>query len=293
MKESCLDIGEIQSFLDGELRHEDTVRVSGHLASCDDCTLMLSRAEDESALVFSALEREFDTLVPTQRLWTRINDSIAIDKNSQPFWKKAWALVAAGLLTPSMAAAASLLIVFGVVGALVINRQQSVATVPTPIVSIAKQPVATTAPPVKESEIDVASSSPDPRSAQPRGTEFTPTTVAYRSPSVKTRPASVSQNIESENISGYLPAEESYAKTIAGLSKTVATQKDALMRPSERVLYERDMAVVDDAISKMRDEVRKNPRNESAKQILYSSYQNKIDLLNSVSQKEDLVASLR
>ncbi len=65
------------------------------------------------------------------------------------------------------------------------------------------------------------------------------------------------------------------------------------MRPGERIAYERDMAVVNDAIAKMRNEVKRNPRNETAKQVLYSSYQNKIDLLNSVSQKEELVASLR
>jgi hypothetical protein len=82
-------------------------------------------------------------------------------------------------------------------------------------------------------------------------------------------------------------------KTIASLSQSVSGQKDALMRPSERVSYERDMAVVNDSIKRMRDEVRKNPKNESAKQVLYSSYQNKIDLLNSVAQKEELVASLK
>src|SRR4029079_2340373 len=90
----------------------------------------------------------------------------------------------------------------------------------------------------------------------------------------------------------YIPGEESYVKTIASLDQTVNGQKDAVMKPSERVSYERDMAVVDDAINKMRAEVRKNPKNESAKQVLYTSYQNKIDLLNSVSQREELVASL-
>jgi hypothetical protein len=65
------------------------------------------------------------------------------------------------------------------------------------------------------------------------------------------------------------------------------------MRPSERVAYERDMAMVNDSIDRMRREVKKNPKNESAKQVLYSSYQNKIDLLNSVSQKGELMASLR
>jgi hypothetical protein len=42
----------------------------------------------------------------------------------------------------------------------------------------------------------------------------------------------------------------------------------------------------------MRQEVKRNPKNESAKQVLYSSYQNKIDLLNSVSQKQELMASI-
>jgi hypothetical protein len=90
-----------------------------------------------------------------------------------------------------------------------------------------------------------------------------------------------------------LPGEGSYVRTIATLSKSVEGQKDGMMRPSERVAYERDMAVVNDSIAKMRQEVKKNPKNESAKQVLYSSYQNKIDLLNSVSQKEELMASLK
>ena len=90
-----------------------------------------------------------------------------------------------------------------------------------------------------------------------------------------------------------MPGEESYVKTISSLSKSVDEQKDSVMRPSERISYERDMAVVNDAIAKMKTAVKKNPKNESAKQVLYSSYQNKIDLLNSVSQKEELMASLR
>jgi hypothetical protein len=65
------------------------------------------------------------------------------------------------------------------------------------------------------------------------------------------------------------------------------------MRPSQRLSYERDLAVVDDSIKRMREEVRKDPKNDSAKQVLYSSYQNKIDLLNSVAQKEELLASLK
>jgi hypothetical protein len=52
------------------------------------------------------------------------------------------------------------------------------------------------------------------------------------------------------------------------------------------------MAVVDDAIKKMQREVRRNPKNEAAREVLRSSYQNKIDLLNSVAEKSELMATL-
>ena len=91
----------------------------------------------------------------------------------------------------------------------------------------------------------------------------------------------------------YLPGEESYVKTISELKQNVDSQKDSVMTPSSRVSYERDMAVVNDSINRMRDVVKKNPRNQAARQVLYSSYQDKIDLLNSVAQREELMASLR
>jgi ribosomal protein S15P/S13E len=92
---------------------------------------------------------------------------------------------------------------------------------------------------------------------------------------------------------GYLPGEESYVRTIADLKQNVDEQKDVVLTPSTRVSYERDMAVVNDSIKRMRDEVKKNPKNQAAKQVLYASYQDKIDLLNSVAQREELIASLK
>jgi hypothetical protein len=105
----------------------------------------------------------------------------------------------------------------------------------------------------------------------------------------KVRPVGVAPN---SNADGYLPGEESYVKTIETLSDSVAGQKDSVLKPSQQVAYERDLAVVDDSIKRMRKAVRNNPKNDSAKQVLYSSYQNKIDLLNSVAQREELVAGL-
>jgi hypothetical protein len=273
----------IQAFLDGELTHDESTRISGHVATCDSCAVMLAEAEEESALVFPALEREFNTLVPTQRLWNKINDSIETERGNRSIWHKAWAFLAVALANPTFAAAASILIVIGISAAVLLNRapeQPQVAAVVAPKTTVSS---AVTNSPSGDVVVE-------PRSTAPYTVERASTRYDDRRITAST---AVYKTSTSTNNAGYMPGEESYVKTISSLSKTVETQKSETLRPSERIAYERDMAVVDDAIAKMRKEVKKNPRNESAKQVLYSSYQNKIDLLNSVSQKGELMASLR
>ena len=118
-------------------------------------------------------------------------------------------------------------------------------------------------------------------------------TLEYRPAAerVKAEPA-VIRSVVSPSADAYLPGEETYVRTIADLKQNVDGQKDRVMDPSSRFAYERDMAVVNDAITKMKDVVKKHPNNQAAKQVLYSSYQNKIDLLNSVAQREELMATL-
>lgn len=279
------EIGTIQAFLDSELSHDEAALVSDHIAGCDACAAMLAEAEDETAMVFPVLAREFDTLVPTQRLWARINESITVDR--RPAWSRMLSFLAATLANPSMAAAASLLIVFGVFAAFWVNKkvvnEQSTASVPDVAAkATAVQPVLT--PTTSTIGDDVT----DDVASRPRVER-----AAYREEVRRTVPATTAMTAVPTAIA-YLPGEESYVKTISSLSKTVDEQKEAgVLRPSQRVSFERDMAVVNDAIARMKKEVKRNPRNESAKQVLYSSYQNKIDLLNSVSQKEELIASIR
>ncbi len=296
MKEHCLDIGSIQAFLDGELAHSESARVSGHIAMCDGCAVMLAEAENESAIVFPALEREFNSLVPTQRLWTRINDSITVERDAQPIWRKAWAYVSIALANPSLTAAASILLVVGI-GVVVWTNQEPVgndiALVSRPAASApataAKQPPRQIESADAGVDSDAAAASAPRQALNYQRASYQPTRSRERtdlSPvSSDARPAA--------EASSYMPGEDIYVKTIANLAKNVDETKDIVMRPAQRIAYERDMAVVNDAISKMQKEVKRNPRNESAKQVLYSSYQNKIDLLNSVSQKEELMASIR
>lgn len=290
MKGNCFEIGTFQAFLDGELEQAESLRVSGHVAVCDACAAMLAEAEDESAIVFPALEREFNTLVPTRRLWNKINDAIVVEAEQAPFWKKAWAILALQIANPSIAMAASVLLIFGLFAAVWISRNGVTTNEPTsavagnqktesPIANVAGNPTPFTAGPDQPADGVIR------RDDNVRNMAINASFTKARTPRI------VSPGPNSS--SGSLPGEESYVKTIASLSRSVENEKDSVMRPSERISYERDMAVVDDAIAKMKTEVKKNPKNESAKQVLYASYQNKIDLLNSVSQKQELMASLR
>lgn len=282
MKDICLDFGMIQSFLDNELSHEQRGEVSSHMAECDACAFAFAEAEDEAAIVFPALDRELNTLVPTQRLWNKISDSIAVEKALMPWWKKAWALAAVALANPSLAIAASLIIVVGVFAAVWVNR--------APVAIIENETVAS-------KTISTTQAVPANVPSSPISDQVAPAArferADFRPETRRLTAAPAVAGTRAGNSADPSAGEASYVNTISTLAKTVEDKKDGVLRPSQRVAYERDMAVVNDTIAKMKKEVKRNPRNETARQVLYSSYQNKIDLLNSVAQKEELMASIK
>jgi len=296
MTDKCLDIGTIQAFLDGELDLETTEAAACHVSACDACAILLAESEEESAFAFSTLEQEFNTLVPTQRLWTKINDSIEGEKKS--FWKPIFAF----LLQPQAVAFASLIFVAVVSVTLLTfkpnaptdyavlkNDKQQTKIQPV----LQNQPVPVVQPPVGfsiEKGAETIKQSQNKTEYKPIKTShvkaennLTNVKLSVKSPEIVVPPA------RSENVLG----EESYIKTIATLETTVENRKDEILSPSSRFAFERDLAVTDDAIKQMKKEVRKNPNNEAARQILRASYQNKIDLLNSVADKTELMASLK
>ena len=281
----CLDIGIIQAFLDGELSSGEVTRVSDHIGDCDSCAMLLSQAEDENAVVFPALAREFDAMVPTQRLWARIEDSIETQKAALPWWRKLRGIIVSDFLNAQVGAFAALLIVIG----LFAMYKLSGPTTPVDVATVPK----TTAPPVVNIQtepptVSVATAVRPAQQAEP---------ASYRPANrIKSEPAIYTPRTETRSTAQdaiYLPGEESYVKTIASLNRSVGDQDPNLMSASQQVSYARDMAVVDNTIKRMRDAVKKDPKSETAKQMLSTAYQNKIDLLNSVAQKEELVASLK
>ena len=302
IKEKCFDSGTIQAFLDGELAPNLSAKVTNHIAVCDACAFELSEAEEETAFAFSALENEFNTLVPTQRLWTKINESIVEEKKQNSVWHRVWAFISVALLNPSIAVAAGIFVVFGIFAVALVMRPVT----ENPTVVISQSNSSTTQTPKLPNNVDdkVLVSAPIlPISAEsspilkvsnrqnPRENSFQKLVVKTGFREIE-RPKTKNQILKTENLL-YLPAEESYVKTIATLRQTVDGQKDAVMKPSSRISFERDLAVVNDSIERMKKEVRKNPKNETVKQVLYASYQNKIDLLNSVAERNELMASMQ
>lgn len=297
MSGKCFEIGVIQAFLDGETAPELTARVAEHVAACNVCALTLAEAEEESARVFVALDRELNTLVPTHRLWTRINDSITVENNGLSVWQRLRAVFLLSRANPTLAAAAVVVVFTGVFALLSSIRQEG------EIASVG-QMASTQARPenIFTQNRTLPVDNPRPNQSAPGQPSLMPASES-ESPvlSAKSRSRTAGRDFiePRRRVSAgaveavYLPGEDGYVKTIADLKQSVDGQKDLILSPSSRIAYERDMAVVNDSIGRMRTVVRKSPRNQAARQVLYSAYQDKIDLLNSVAQRQELMASLR
>lgn len=304
MSEKCFEIGAIQAFLDGETTPELSFTLTEHSAKCDNCARLIAEAEEESAQVFAMLDRELNSLVPTQRLWSNITVALAEEKSKASFWDKARGYVFALFANPSLGVAASALVVVGLFAA-VWSLKSPVTNAPGDVVSTTNNIVQPQVPQNGSAqEVNTTTTGVEPLPLASRGpirvgeTNLSPgeikklaSNAKHTSDNQSVRP--IHAVVREPAAEQYLPGEESYIKTISDLKQSVDGRKDLILDPSSRMAYERDIAVVNDSIKRMKEVVRKNPKNQAAKQVLYSSYQNKIDLLNSVVEREELMAALQ
>jgi hypothetical protein len=299
MRDKCFDEGMIQAFFDGELESNLLEQVARHVSDCDPCAVMMSEIEAESASVAAAFEIENFELVPTERLRTKIFAGIAEYENGGSSWlgKAVAALGFSNSLrgfrwtSPSVAAFASLVLVAGVVAMLLVSKPD-VSNKPVAQISPKAQPADSStgrtdvSTPVEPADPDVT------EPAQKINRVNLPEDRQKEYKIVKTGGLAVDvKPVTADSLP--VDGEERYLQTIRTLKTSVDIRKGDTLKPSALVAYERDMAVIDDAISKMQRAARKNPKDEAAKQVLFSSYQNKIDLLSAVSDKTELMASLR
>ena len=302
MMEKCFDEGTLQAFLDNELAPELSQKIARHLVDCDPCADLLAEVEEETSFAFAALEQEFNTLVPTQRLWTKINETIEVQHRKRSYWQRLLGVLSGISLTnPHVVAFGSLLLIVGVVSTLIVlkndNNSGAIAnvnkmTVPGGQITAKNE----NQPPAAQPDTVVPVDAPKRKNTTAQVRPETANYVESNQKQLERVEPRKDFNEPRRNqpvTAQYLDGEESYVDTIARLEETVNKNKDEVLKPAARFSYEKDLAVVNDTISKMRKEVRKNPKNADAKQILFSSYQNKIELLNSVTQRGELMASLR
>jgi hypothetical protein len=82
-----------------------------------------------------------------------------------------------------------------------------------------------------------------------------------------------------------LPGEQNYLRAIDSLTVEIQASGDTALKPSLRSEYERNLAIVDQAIASTRRMARRNPNDPDASEFLYSSYQSKLDLLTAVAEQ--------
>ncbi len=325
----CLDEGTLHAYLDGELAPAALNGVASHLASCAACADAARDAEGELALFATASAPVFSSAhVPTQRLRARLDEAIAEMQAStaRSFVMPAapspvrdfFAGVAAFLttFTPRQATAFAGLIVAVALAVVFYVTMRSPVDAPDEVATVNKSaaPIsqAVTSTPDRapsnstsnnnEQTLAPVDSSVAPGSAQGRGPRMFVAAKYERPDARQTNAARSAQPNGSQLNNANAPAaanndtvltdEKTYLSSIASLTSVIETQGSTAMTPTLRAEYERNLAVVNQAIASSRVAARRSPQDEDAKEFLRAAYQNKVELLSAVADQAQ-VASAR
>ena len=285
MKE-CLQEEVLQSYLDGELHDRRMEQVTFHLASCITCSEVARQLELENSVLAAALAPEFETAVPSERLRQRIDAAIGSARSEAAAATAAsgnardWFSSLADLFTfrPQRALGYASLVL--IVGFGLIMGMMRLQTMPSPstggliaTASPAPSPEPTAAPPVNN--VPPSSVPNPPNSTGPKAPRQRGSAIAER---VKSGP-----NETVANHVKLLPGERSYLQTIAQLDSTIKSDK-VRMKPDVQAEYQRNLAFVDRTLAVARTAAKSNPNDPDATEFMFSAYQSKVDLLNTVAQ---------
>ena len=306
MTKRCLDEGVLQAYLDGELAHERAAEVAAHVAACDACAEALAEATQDNSLFAAAFAPDESVNVPSEVLRSRINASVAqlesqaesarSDSRGRNFGGFFASLTALFSFTPQGAAAfATLLAVLAL--ALVYFSAQKAG--PTPgtaqeerqLAQIGSEPVQS--PAVTRTPEVVAP--PAPAASPEKGTtstvpvRFNAVPVKFNKPRRATG-GGVKPSAAPAPEAVVLPGEKDYQTAIASLEKTIKLGGDESLRPAVRADYERNLALLDSAISQTRQVAVRNPKDETVMGFLMSAYQSKVELLSKVADQAQVAA---
>ena len=288
MTDRHLDEGIIQAYIDGELPREDAAATAAHLAACAACSVLLAEAEGESSFFATAFAPDDSLSVPTAALRARLNAAVAqleAPAKSEQRHSQGWSLGGffaslSGLftLTPRAVAAFATLLVAVAAGIIYFSSQKSQPQTGTEMARGVQAP-APTPKAVQPPEVPVTVASPE------RGkVEKVVQVAGSRSRAPKRRVEPRAPKAEA------LPGEQEYRTAIASLEKTIKLGGDESLRPALRADYERNLALIDSAITQTRQVAAQNPKDKDAVGFLMSAYQSKIELLTRVADQAQVSA---
>jgi hypothetical protein len=261
---NCIDEGTLQAWFDGELDANAAAQVTAHLPSCVSCAEASRTLEAENLILSEGLSAEFAAAIPTERLRQRVEAAVAglHVASAIPSNRSWWS--ALGDLLPSFrvlayASATAAVLLAGWLAVVYLKRDQ-----PDALVTIRGGLPEIALVTLKPDQV-VNPTGPKPSNAQP------PREVR---PIKRNRPVD-------EQPSSLAWQERQYERAIAKLNEALNAQ--APLRPSLRVEYEYNLAVIDNAITTTRDVARKNPNDPQATQFMLAAYQSKIDLMNQIA----------
>jgi hypothetical protein len=281
----CLDEEILQSYLDGELSLASMENITSHLASCSNCSAFAREVEKENSVVAAALSAEFEGSVPSERLRQRLDAAITgrSEVHAGGYSRSAstkgsgWLQSLSGIFafTPQRAFAYAGLIVvltFAAIMAVIQRKGSQPAT---------SQEVAVVGSPTPDKSRDTPP--PTEGRAVLQAGPKTNAVVAHgpRRPR-KNAPALSDQSSTAAHHVNLLPGERSYLQTIAELDSTIKSEKGQ-MKPAIQAEYQRNLAFVDRALAAARTAAKDNPNDPDAAGFMFSAYQSKVDLLNTVA----------
>lgn len=281
----CFEEGILQGYLDNELSIDMAGRVAAHVATCTRCAQALTAATDETLMLARAFEAEMALDVPTAILRERIHEAIArtitpsqIADQSPKRNLAGWlaTLTEQFKLSHRRTLGFASLIVIVAFAAIVVMIQFK-----EPPTQIASNAVTTPTKDPVEARNPSNSNQGTPEVHKERGPER-PKPKRKSNPTIVPEP---DQMPKDELAAKPLPGEIDYLKAIDSLAVEIQSGGETSLRPSLRAEYERNLAVVDQAIESTRRVARRHRNDPDAAEFLYSSYQSKLDLLSAVAEQ--------
>ena len=297
----------LQTYIDGELSTAHTKAAKSHLATCATCAALIEELKDEAMQVCGLLEGVMNAPVPSARLRRRLDAAVArtdvqADQyigegyaGSRSLWERVSDYLNAGLFTAPRTAFAGLalaVVCLALFAALQPPKNGENTASVKPSANAAEEAfppwsygvqskdapdlIAVGAPPVRKPLATAASYDPT----------GTPHNLAAPRRAVIRSSARKEGNAKGADV--LLPGEDGYLNAIASLTDAIESNLSEALSPSLRAEYERNLAVVDQAITTTRTTAKHNPNDPEAAQFMFSAYQSKIELLNAVADQREI-----